>query len=136
LAEKVRLYLLIVTLVVGLPALLAYAWFLVTGDVTLRPLAQIRGDFSELSVTRHQGKIRVQISWGDGVAPAIDEKDVTNALRQALQLYDVDFQILVEPSSGDRITVAYFVDDAEFGPFPLRQSAKGLELAVAALRIR
>ena len=134
--ERIRFVLLLLTAIVGLPACLAYAWFLATGDLTLRPLAQVRGDFSELRLIRPNGQVQVHVFWGTDLRNQQNREDVTQALQDALQLYDLDFQVTYVLTKGDRIRVSYKVNETLYGPFPLRQASQGLRLAVEALRIR
>ncbi len=134
---KRRLNLVVPVLIVaiGLPATLSWAYYKLTGDPTLRPLGVTLNSLRENDVAGYEAALVVTINWGRDTRSANTPRQVEAALRKALQVYQVDFQIRRRRVAGDHVSVFFDAGPNRFGPYSLVDIAAGIPVAVEAVQM-
>lgn len=123
-----------ITLFVGLPATLAFLYYLFTYDPTLRPLGVSRADAEKFDRPLADLEIVIDIYWGDNAKAAYDKDQLAGMITKALKVYDVNYRLRWRDNLGTDILTSIKVDDIQLGPVPVSDLAGAIPAAISAYR--
>lgn len=135
---KTRIKLLVPALIlaVTLPGALAVAYFKLSGDPTMQPLAITIKKLAEGNSNGQATGIIVEVGWGQLAKPSNTRQEVRQALHMAMSVYGIDYTIRFLDITGDKIAIFFITGSGRMGPYQLANVSSGIMPAIAAFRIQ
>jgi len=133
--KDIFLIVLITIFIVG-PAVLALSAYVLTKNPSLRPLGITVDSLAEAGQLAEKGLIVAVVDIGTHAPYELSKRDYEKALRTAFDRMNSDVRIRFRSvPNGETVSVTYIVGESRIGPFPASQAASGISLAVEAERL-
>lgn len=117
------------------PATLATAYFLLSGDPSVRPLSASR-ESEAISQGRALGiEIVARVRWGRRSQAGFDRSELKQMITGAFYSHGAEVRTLFEDVPGTTITITYEVGENVFGPAPISRASQNVRAAVGAYRL-
>ena len=130
---KHALYGLGLAIIVGLPTGIALTYYKITGDPSVRPLAQTVDNVVHGTLAYGVLPVGVQLRLHDPETP--QALAMAQQLRKTFSAKGIEVQVfLLEIETDRKAEVLFIVDENRIGPFPLSRAADGVGAAVTAYR--